>query len=234
MIRKRSCPHAARERSPLRGSRRNPQTADKARAVSAARINTALSRGAFAVFMVAFLLAGAASGASARNGRVDRKAPSTPTNVRVSSATSSGVSLAWNASRDNVGVQGYRVYLNGNVVARPSGPGATISGLSCGRAYTLGVDAYDAAGNDSPEAWATVATAACPDRQAPSTPTGFRQQAATQNDVVLAWDSSTDNVGVIGYGVYLNGLLRTSTAAPTVSLSGFVCGSRLRGPARRC
>jgi chitodextrinase len=226
VIRKRSYPHAARERrSPLRGSRRNRQHADKARVVSAARIDPALSRGTFVVLVLAFLLAGAASGASARSARVDKKAPTTPTNVRVSSATSSGVSLAWDASRDNVGVQGYSVSLDGKVVARPSGPGATISGLSCGRAYTVGVDAYDAAGNDSSEAWATVATAACPDRQAPSTPTGFRQQAATQNDVVLAWDSSTDNVGVVGYGVYLNGLLRTSTAAPTVSLSGFVCSS---------
>ena len=226
MIRKRSCLHAAREsRSPLRGSRRNRWPADKARVVSAARIDTALSRGSFAVLVVALLLAGAASGASARTARVDKKPPTTPTNVRVTSATSSGVSLAWDASRDNVGVRGYSVYLDGNAVARPSRPEATISGLACGRAYTFGIDAYDAAGNHSPKAWATVATAACPDQQAPTVPTGFRQQAATQNDVVLAWDSSTDNVGVVGYGVYRNGLLQTSTAAPTVSLTGFVCGS---------
>jgi chitodextrinase len=143
----------------------------------------------------------------------------------VVSATPSAVSLAWEPSRDRFGVTGYGVYLDRRVVATSSQPGVTISGLDCGRAYTFGVDAYDAAGNRSRRAWVTVATAACRDQQAPAAPSGFRQQAATQNEVVLAWDPSTDNIGVVGYGVYRNGLLQTSTAAPTVTLSGFVCGS---------
>ena len=226
MIRTRSCLHGVREaRSLLRGTRRNGRPADKTPAVSAARIHTALTRGSFAVLAATFVLAGAASGASARSARVDSTAPTTPTNVRVSSVTSSTVALAWAASSDNRGVRGYTVSLDGKVVGRPTQPRATITGLACGRAYTFGIVAYDAADNRSPAAWATVATAACPDQQSPTAPTGFRQQAATQNAVVLAWDSSTDNIGVVGYGVYRNGLLQTSTAAPTVSLSGFVCGS---------
>jgi chitodextrinase len=226
VIRKRCCPHAAREgSSPLRGSRRNRRPADKTPAVSAARINTALTRASLVAVVVASLLAGTASGASARSARVDKRAPTVPTNLRVSSATATTLGLAWDASHDRFGVKGYGVYLNGTVVATSSQPAAFITGLACGRAYTVGVDAYDEAGNHSRRAWATVATAACPDQQAPSAPTGFRQQAATQNEVVLAWDPSSDNIGVVGYGVYRNGLLRTSTAAPTVTLSGFLCGS---------
>jgi chitodextrinase len=191
--------------------------------VSAARIHRVGVP--FALLAVAVLLAGAAAEAGARNPRRDQRAPTKPTNLRVSSATASAVSLAWDPSWDKVGVRGYRVHLNRSVVATSTLPWATISGLGCGRAYTFGLDAYDAAGNYSRKAWATVATAACPDQQAPTAPSGFRQQAATQDEVVLAWDPSTDNIGVVGYGVYRNGLLQTSTAAPTVTLSRLMCGS---------
>jgi chitodextrinase len=188
-----------------------------------ARIEPGLARASIVFLLVAFLLAGASS--AARSPRSDKKAPTTPARVRVTAATLSTVSLAWDPSRDNVRVTGYSVYLDGNVVATSSRAAATISDLACGRAYTFGIDSYDQAGNHSRLAWATVATAACPDRQSPTAPTGFRQQAATQSEVVLAWDPSTDNVGVVGYGVYRSGLLATQTTAPTVTLSGFVCGS---------
>src|SRR5262245_64685271 len=52
----------------------------------------------------------------------DTQAPSAPTNLRVTGVTASSVSLAWNASTDNVGVTRYDVLRDGAVV---SGDGAT-------------------------------------------------------------------------------------------------------------
>ena len=43
----------------------------------------------------------------------DTQAPTAPSNLRVTATTSSSVSLAWNASTDNVGVTGYRLFQNG-------------------------------------------------------------------------------------------------------------------------
>ena len=38
-------------------------------------------------------------------------------------------------------------------------------------------------------------------RAAAVDPSGFRQLATTQNEVVLTWGPSSDDVGVVGYGV---------------------------------
>ncbi|WP_338043410.1 carbohydrate-binding protein, partial [Nonomuraea lactucae] len=43
----------------------------------------------------------------------DTEAPSVPGNLRSTGVTSNSVSLAWNASTDNVGVTGYNVYRGG-------------------------------------------------------------------------------------------------------------------------
>jgi hypothetical protein len=59
------------------------------------------------------------------------------------------VSLAWQASSDNVGVAGYRVYRNGTEVAQVSSLAYTDTGLVNGTSYTYDVVAYDAAGNAS-------------------------------------------------------------------------------------
>jgi chitodextrinase len=92
----------------------------------------------------------------------DGEAPTTPGNFRSTGATTTSVSLAWNAATDNTGVTGYGVYRNGNLVSSPTGLTATVSGLSCGTSYTFGVDAVDAAGNRSPQASVSASTTSCP------------------------------------------------------------------------
>ncbi|NUT41685.1 MAG: chitinase [Thermoactinospora sp.] len=73
----------------------------------------------------------------------DTQAPSVPGNLRSTAATSSTVTLAWNASTDNSGVAGYDVYQGTGVVASVAGPTATISGLSPSTAYSFTVRARD-------------------------------------------------------------------------------------------
>ena len=68
------------------------------------------------------------------------------------------VALIWNASTDNVGVAGYRLYRNDVAVGTVTSPGYTYSGLTCGTSYTFALEAYDAAGNASNRAFATGTT----------------------------------------------------------------------------
>ncbi|WP_425563935.1 cellulase family glycosylhydrolase [Nonomuraea longicatena] len=75
--------------------------------------------------------------------------PSTPGNLRSTGAGSNSVSLAWNASTDNVGVTGYEVLRGGSVVATASGTSHTDTGLASSTPYTYTVRALDAAGNRS-------------------------------------------------------------------------------------
>ncbi|MGI5207907.1 glycosyl hydrolase family 18 protein [Spirillospora sp. CA-108201] len=80
----------------------------------------------------------------------DTEAPSAPAGLRSSGKTATSVSLAWNASTDNVGVTGYDVYNGSAKAASVTGTGTTVGGLSAKTAYTFTVRAKDAAGNASP------------------------------------------------------------------------------------
>ncbi|MCR6484533.1 proprotein convertase P-domain-containing protein [Amycolatopsis sp. OK19-0408] len=82
-------------------------------------------------------------------GTGDTTAPSTPGNPRATGATSSSVSLAWDASTDDVGVTGYDVYNGSALATSVAGTSATVTGLAPDTAYTFTVKAHDAAGNAS-------------------------------------------------------------------------------------
>src|SRR6267378_7079694 len=89
----------------------------------------------------------------------DTTAPTTPSGLAASAVTSASLTLSWNASTDNVGVTGYRVYRGGTQVASPGGTSASIAGLSAGAPYSFTVSAVDAAGNVSaPSAALSVTT----------------------------------------------------------------------------
>ena len=81
---------------------------------------------------------------------------------------------------------------------------ASFTGLTCGSAYPVGVDAYDAAGNRSSLANMTVSTTACADTNAPTAPSNLIVGTRTASTIALSWAPSTDNAGVVGYGLYYN------------------------------
>jgi mannan endo-1,4-beta-mannosidase len=86
-------------------------------------------------------------------GTPDTQAPTAPGTPTSSSLTSTGVTLAWGASTDNVGVAGYTVVrVQGGTettVTSPSTNSAALTGLTPSTAYTFAVYARDAAGNRS-------------------------------------------------------------------------------------
>jgi chitodextrinase len=156
---------------------------------------------------------------------VDTTPPSQPANLAVVSATGASVALGWSASTDNVGVAGYRVYVNGSYRATTTQPGATVSALTCGTAYTFAVDAFDAEGNSSRRAAVTGSTAACADTQAPSAPTNVVASSRTATSIALSWSPSSDDVGVAGYGLYRAGT-RVGTSSSTSGIfSGLTCNT---------
>jgi hypothetical protein len=79
-----------------------------------------------------------------------------------SSSTASSISLSWAASLDNVGVAGYTIYASGSKAGTTGLTLYSVTNLACGHSYTVGVDAYDAAGNHSPQDSIVASTAPCP------------------------------------------------------------------------
>jgi chitinase len=88
----------------------------------------------------------------------DTTAPSVPGGLRVTATTSSSVSLAWNASTDNVGVTGYDVYRGSTLATTATTTSATVGGLSPSTSYSFTVRARDAAGNVSAASAAVTGT----------------------------------------------------------------------------
>ena len=63
------------------------------------------------------------------------------------------------------------------------------------------------------------------DTQAPTVPTGLAATAVSGTQVNLAWNASTDNVGVTGYYVYLNDQPLATTTALSFSHTGLTAGN---------
>jgi endoglucanase len=91
-------------------------------------------------------------------GVVDVTPPTTPANLRVTGTSTSSVSLAWNASTDDVGVTGYQVLRGSTVVGNPTGLTFTDSGLAASTTYSYTVRALDASGKQSSASTAVSAT----------------------------------------------------------------------------
>ena len=65
-----------------------------------------------------------------------------------------------------------------------------------------------------PSAPATVSTTGAPDGTPPSQPGNLTATAPSSSQVNLSWSASTDNVGVIGYNVYRNGVQLPTATVP--------------------
>jgi len=78
--------------------------------------------------------------------------PTPPGNLRSTAVTSTSISLAWQASTDDVGVAGYELNRGGTRIQIDDGNATsyTDTGLSANTEYTYSVRAFDAAGNYSP------------------------------------------------------------------------------------
>ncbi len=81
---------------------------------------------------------------------VDTQPPSKPLNLTASEQTETSLKLSWDASTDNIGVTGYRIYQDGaalpNLITETS---SIIQGLTAGTAYSFYVTAMDAEENES-------------------------------------------------------------------------------------
>ncbi len=95
----------------------------------------------------------------------DTTPPTAPGALVASAVSSTEISLSWNASTDNVGVTGYRVYRSTNgtsfsLAGTSTTTGFSDMGLSASTTYWYQVTAVDAAGNESSPASASTTTPA--------------------------------------------------------------------------
>jgi chitodextrinase len=161
---------------------------------------------------------------STRNAFNDHRAPRPVSDLQVAGADTSSVTLDWSRTWDNVGVEGYGVYLDGSRTSQTRYTRYTLEDLACGKGYTVGVDAFDDAGNRSRQTSTFVSTSACRDVTPPSAPSAVRQVAATDTTVILSWAPSQDDYGVVGYGLYVGGFWVGRWSQPSATITNLSCG----------
>lgn len=152
----------------------------------------------------------------------DTQAPTAPGNLRSTGTTATSVSLAWNASTDNVGVTSYEVFRGTTSAGTTTGTSLTVTGLTPSTTFSFTVRARDAAGNQSAASnTLSVTTPAAPaDTQAPTVPGNLRVTGVTSTSVSLAWNASTDNVGVTAYNIFRGTTASGSTSATSFTVTG--------------
>jgi chitodextrinase len=146
---------------------------------------------------------------AATGGGGDTQAPTAPSNLSATAASSSQINLSWTASTDNVGVVNYRVERcqgagcsNFAQIATPTTTSYSDTGLSASTSYSYRVRAADAVPNLSAYSnTASATTSAAGDTQAPTAPSNLSATAASSSEINLSWTASTDNVGVVNYRV---------------------------------
>jgi len=134
----------------------------------------------------------------------------TPTELVAITISSSKIGLTWTAPTNFPDLVGYKVYRGGVIVAAIATTSYTDSGLTGLTSYTYNVAAYNTAhsfSDKSNSASATTLTSSTLETEAPSVPTNLVATPIYWYKIGLTWTASTDNVGVVGYNVYRNGVL---------------------------
>lgn len=93
---------------------------------------------------------------------VDVSPPSVPMNLQPTSISTSRVELDWASSSDDVGVDGYTVYRDGDAIATTSASNFDDTTVIAGATYRYRVDAFDEAGNHSDRSDAAIVDVPAP------------------------------------------------------------------------
>ncbi|WP_329286477.1 discoidin domain-containing protein [Streptomyces sp. NBC_00691] len=143
----------------------------------------------------------------------DTQAPSAPANLALTQPATDQIRLTWNAATDNTGVTGYDIYANGTLLTSVAGNVTTFTDTRpANQTVTYRVRAKDAAGNQSADSNAVTRTGDTGDTQAPTAPANLAFTEPAAGQIRLTWNASSDNVGVTGYDVYADNVLRGSVA----------------------
>jgi PKD repeat protein len=161
------------------------------------------------------------AGYATRSG--DSQPPVAPSSVTITNETASGFKVVWPPAQDNVAVAGYIVLLNGSLYSTTDQVALDVIGRVAGTTYQVQVQAYDSAGNysDPSVAVPAVTTAAVTaDTIAPTAPGTPVITNITTTGFTASWAPSTDAVGVVRYGVQLNGSTWGRTTGTTLNVTG--------------
>jgi len=149
----------------------------------------------------------------------DNEAPTVPTSVVLSNATTSSINVSWTAATDNEAVTKYEIYANGTLNGETASTNYTATGFNSNTSYAITVLAKDLAGNASAQSSPANGTTTA-DTTAPSVPSNVNITFITGTSFQVNWTASTDNTAVTSYDVYIDGALNGAATGTNYTVSG--------------
>ncbi|HEX6681993.1 MAG TPA: fibronectin type III domain-containing protein [Candidatus Limnocylindrales bacterium] len=154
----------------------------------------------------------------------DSTPPQAPANLAATSPFGTEMRLSWNATTDDFGVAGYKLFRDGAEVADLTGTTYLDTGLTPGTGYRYEVRAYDGGRNLSAPGVVSATTMAL-DTSPPTSPPDLTANAVNTSQVTLRWKPSQDNLGVTGYEIRRNGKVVARIDGTTYTDSGLEAGN---------
>jgi putative cell wall-binding protein/O-glycosyl hydrolase/chitodextrinase len=139
---------------------------------------------------------------------VDTELPTwTNGQLTVAEVKPNSVKLTWSTAADNIGVNGYSIFMDGSEIANVAGDvnSFVVNGLTPDTGYDFKVEAKDA-DNCSVDGPTASATSAPEDTESPTWPQDAAVTASdvTRNDADITWTQAEDNYGVKEYKIYVD------------------------------
>ena len=134
--------------------------------------------------------------------------PTTPTDLTLAFAGNYSLTFNWGASTDDSELVGYNIYIDSvlyDTIAVFTE--YTAFDLDINTSYDIQVSALDDDGNESAlTAQVRMDTTNTRDVVPPSQPQNIRYSNISDTVINLEWDASTDNIAVVGYDIYIDGV----------------------------
>ena len=150
----------------------------------------------------------------------DTEPPTAPENVRGIDSTYNSLAIQWSPATDNIAVSGYDLYLNGEFIGTSVITTYSFIGLEPSTEYSITISAVDYSLNTSPLTEPILLRTKAPDLIPPTIPEELRGIDSTYKSITVQWDSSTDNIAVTGYEIFLDGALVGITSNTSYSFIG--------------
>ena len=135
--------------------------------------------------------------------------PPVPTGLTILAIGDTTLTIGWKA---DPGSTSFQVSLGGGGALTVTGTQATLTGLTPGTAYTIGVAACNSAGCSAPASLHAATVAPPP---VPGAPTGLAASSVTNSSFVLSWQPVA---GATQYTPYLDGVAQAPVDGVTYSV----------------
>lgn len=147
----------------------------------------------------------------------DTNPPTVPEELQAIGIEADTLLLKWNASTDDIFVQGYNIYQNGSKIAEVSETSYRVNGLEEATAYEFAVTAVDKSGNESEPASISLTTVDLGGGLI-APPVNVAVSDISYDRAVVSWEEGSAQS--MQYDVYLNGVRIGRTDLTSFELTG--------------